>query len=138
METAAERLRSGARVLSVTGYGGTGKTRFSIELFRRLAGDFAGGAALVPLAAVTAASEVMTVVAGTLDVPEAAGRSALDAAEGRNDRAIVIAAAAEALSQRAGVVIAPPRTRDSSSASRRSRRRSRGATWTTSSRRRAS
>ena len=33
---ATERLRDGARVLSVTGYGGTGKTRFAIELFRRL------------------------------------------------------------------------------------------------------
>jgi tetratricopeptide (TPR) repeat protein len=36
------------------------------------------------------------------------GLAAVDAAEGRNDRAIAIAAAAEALSQRAGVVIAHP------------------------------
>ena len=55
LEAAAERLRSGARVLTVTGYGGTGKTRFAIELFRRLAPDYAGGAAFVSLASVTAA-----------------------------------------------------------------------------------
>jgi non-specific serine/threonine protein kinase len=76
---AAARLRAGARVLTVTGYGGTGKTRFSIELFRRLAPDYAGGAAFVSLASVTAAAEVLPAVAVTLDIAEAPGRPALDA-----------------------------------------------------------
>ncbi len=79
LEAAIERVQGGARVLSITGYGGTGKTRFAIELFRRMADAFAGGAAFVSLAAVTEASEVMTVVAGVLDLAEAQGRSALDA-----------------------------------------------------------
>ena len=79
LEAAAERLRGGARVLTVTGYGGTGKTRFSIELFRRLAPEYAGGAAFVSLASVTAPAEVLPTVAIALDIAEAHGRSALDA-----------------------------------------------------------
>ena len=76
---AIERIRAGARVFSITGYGGTGKTRFSIELFRRLESEFAGGAAFVSLASVTNASEVLPTVGIALDIAEAHGRSALDA-----------------------------------------------------------
>jgi hypothetical protein len=169
LESAAGRLREGARVLTVTGYGGTGKTRFSIELFRRLAPAYAEGAAFVSLASVTAPAEVLPTVAIALDIPEARGRSALEAlvtvigdrrvllvldnleqvlaaadapaarrafvlgvraneevgsgpgtglallglaaveaAEGRAERAVAIAAAASALSERAGVVIEHP------------------------------
>ena len=76
---AVERIQAGARVLSVTGYGGTGKTRFSIELFRRLEADYPSGAAFVSLASVTTASEVLPTVGIALDIAEAHGRSALDA-----------------------------------------------------------
>jgi non-specific serine/threonine protein kinase len=79
LESAAERLRGGARLLTVTGYGGTGKTRFSIELFRRMAPEYGGGAAFVSLASVTAATEVLPTVVIALDIAEAQGRSALDA-----------------------------------------------------------
>ena len=79
LESAAERLRGGARVLTVTGYGGTGKTRFSIELFRRIASQYPGGAAFVSLASVTAAAEVLPTVSIALDIGEAHGRSSLDA-----------------------------------------------------------
>ena len=79
LATATERLHAGARVLSITGYGGTGKTRFSIELFRRLESEYPGGAAFVSLASVTAASEVMPTIGTALDIAEAHGRSALDA-----------------------------------------------------------
>ena len=79
LESAADRVRGGARVLTVTGYGGTGKTRFAIELFRRLAPEYPGGAAFVSLASVTAAAEVLPTVAHALDIAEAHGRSALDA-----------------------------------------------------------
>jgi predicted ATPase len=79
LEAAAEQLRSGARLLTITGYGGTGKTRFAIELFHRHAGGHAGGAAFVSLASVTAAAEVLPAVATALAIPEAQGRSALDA-----------------------------------------------------------
>jgi predicted ATPase/tRNA A-37 threonylcarbamoyl transferase component Bud32/tetratricopeptide (TPR) repeat protein len=75
----AQALHDGARVLTVTGVGGTGKTRFAIELFRRLHGDYADGAAFVSLASVTAPDEVMHTIELTLDIAEAHGRSALDA-----------------------------------------------------------
>jgi predicted ATPase/tRNA A-37 threonylcarbamoyl transferase component Bud32 len=77
--SAIERLRAGARLLSITGYGGTGKTRFSVEMFRRLSSDYSGGAAFVSLASVTAAADVMPTVASTLDIAEAHGRSQLEA-----------------------------------------------------------
>jgi len=79
IETASRRLRSGARVLTVTGAGGTGKTRFSIELFQRLHADYPGGAAFVSLASVADADDVMPAVAVALDIAEAHGRSAVDA-----------------------------------------------------------
>ena len=79
LAAAIERLRAGARVLTISGYGGTGKTRFSIELFRRLAGEFAGGAAFVSLASVTSVSDVLPTVGTELGIAEAHGRSALDA-----------------------------------------------------------
>jgi predicted ATPase/tRNA A-37 threonylcarbamoyl transferase component Bud32 len=72
-------LRDGARVLTITGVGGTGKTRFATELFRRLHGDYVDGAAFISLASVTDANEVMPTVGLTLDIAEAHGRSALDA-----------------------------------------------------------
>jgi predicted ATPase len=63
----------------VSWYGGTGKTRFSIELFRRHAPGYQGGAAFVSLASVTEAAEVMSTVTSTLDIAEAHGRSDLEA-----------------------------------------------------------
>ncbi|HLF55647.1 MAG TPA: protein kinase, partial [Thermoanaerobaculia bacterium] len=79
LDLAAARLRGGACVLTVTGYGGTGKTRFASELFNRLAPEYPGGAAFVSLASVTAAAEVLPTVATALEIAEAHGRSALDA-----------------------------------------------------------
>ena len=79
LEAAAEHLRGGARLLTITGYGGTGKTRFAIELFNRLASSHGGGAAFVSLASVTAAADVLPTLATALAIPEAHGRSALDA-----------------------------------------------------------
>ncbi|MBI3983208.1 MAG: protein kinase [Gemmatimonadetes bacterium] len=79
LAAATDRLRDGARMLSITGYGETGKTRFSIELFRRLEADYPGGAAFISLASVTAAAEVLPTVGIALDIAEAPGRTALDA-----------------------------------------------------------
>jgi predicted ATPase/tRNA A-37 threonylcarbamoyl transferase component Bud32 len=77
--SAAEKLRGTTRVLTITGVGGTGKTRFAIEMFDRLRDGYPGGAAFVSLASVTAASEVMPAVATALEIAEAHGRSAVDA-----------------------------------------------------------
>ncbi len=77
--SAADRLRGGVRVLTVTGPGGTGKTRFAIELLRRMQDTYPDGAAFVSIASVTAAADVMPTVGVVLDIAEAHGRSALDA-----------------------------------------------------------
>ena len=79
LESAAALLGGGARLLSVTGYGGTGKTRFAIALFERHASEHPGGAAFVSLASVTAAADVLPTIATALAIPEAQDRSALDA-----------------------------------------------------------
>ena len=79
LKSAVERVQRGARLLTITGYGGTGKTRFSIELFGRLASAYEGGAAFVSLASVTAAAEVLPTIGIALDIAEAQGRSALEA-----------------------------------------------------------
>ncbi len=79
LDLALAALEDGARLLTVTGYGGTGKTRFSTEIFRRLADDFPGGAAFVSVAAVAQADDVMPTVANALGMPEAHGRTAVDA-----------------------------------------------------------
>ncbi|WP_373067759.1 protein kinase domain-containing protein, partial [Gemmatimonas sp.] len=76
---ATERVAVGARVLTVTGTGGTGKTRFAIELFKRLQDDYPDGSAYVSIASVTAASDVMSTIATALGITEAHGRSAVDA-----------------------------------------------------------
>jgi non-specific serine/threonine protein kinase len=76
---AVARIEGGARILTLTGVGGTGKTRLAIELYHRLHRNYAGGAAFVSLASVTDASEVLPTVSTTLDIAEAHGRSALEA-----------------------------------------------------------
>jgi predicted ATPase/tRNA A-37 threonylcarbamoyl transferase component Bud32 len=79
LQQAVERVASGARVLTITGYGGTGKTRFAIELFNRLGAQYDGGSAFVSLASVTCAADVASIISIALDMPEAHGRSAIDA-----------------------------------------------------------
>jgi predicted ATPase/tRNA A-37 threonylcarbamoyl transferase component Bud32 len=79
LNDAVRRLQDGVRILTLTGVGGTGKTRFSIELFSRLHREYIGGAAFVSLASVTDPAEVLPVISTALDITEAHGRSALDA-----------------------------------------------------------
>ncbi|MEJ2205666.1 MAG: protein kinase [Gemmatimonadota bacterium] len=79
LEAALAQLRGGARLLTVTGYGGTGKTRFANELFGLLASGRADGAAFISLASVTEAADVLPTITTALAIPEAQGRSALDA-----------------------------------------------------------
>lgn len=78
LASADASLASGARLLTITGYGGTGKTRFASALQQRVAARYKGGAAYVSLAAVTDANEVLATVATALDITEAHGRSAGD------------------------------------------------------------
>ncbi len=79
LTSAAASLEAGARVLSITGYGGTGKTRFASALQRRVASEFGGGTAFVSLASVTDPKEVMPSISIALDIAEAPGRGPVEA-----------------------------------------------------------
>src|SRR4051794_29862653 len=66
LEAATVWLDRDPRVLTITGPGGTGKTRFSIELARFLAEEADGGTVFVPLAPVRDAALVVPLIAGRL------------------------------------------------------------------------
>src|SRR2546430_1338504 len=74
-----ERLLDPAvRLLTLTGPGGTGKTRLAIEVASGLAGAFPDGLAFVPLAAIRDPSLVPSAIAQALGVLDAGGRPILD------------------------------------------------------------
>jgi non-specific serine/threonine protein kinase len=75
-EIVAGLLRDGARLVTLTGPGGVGKTRLAIEAAHRLAADFPHAVSFVPLAAVRDPALVLPAVARTLGLPEAADRDA--------------------------------------------------------------
>ena len=62
------------RVVTLTGPGGTGKTRLSIELASRMSDLFSGGVYFVELAAVSDAELVPQAIADVLEVPTVARR----------------------------------------------------------------
>jgi predicted ATPase/class 3 adenylate cyclase len=65
-----EKLRDGVRLLTLTGPGGTGKTRLALQAAAEAADDFAEGVWWVPLAALRDPSLVLRHTARTLDVVE--------------------------------------------------------------------
>lgn len=64
-----------ARLVTVTGMGGMGKTQLTIDIARRAAPDFPDGAWFVDLAAVADGSAVPHAVAGVFSVTQQNGRS---------------------------------------------------------------
>jgi predicted ATPase/class 3 adenylate cyclase len=65
-----EKLRNGVRLLTLTGPGGTGKTRLALQAAAEAADEFAEGVWWVPLAALRDPGLVLRHAAQTLDVVE--------------------------------------------------------------------
>jgi non-specific serine/threonine protein kinase len=68
-------LLAEARLVTLTGVGGTGKTRLALEAAHRLSADFPDGAWLVELAPVTHAEAVPNVVGDLLGVRQGPGKA---------------------------------------------------------------
>ena len=71
----AGSLLESARLLTLTGPGGTGKTRLSLELAARAADRFPDGVFFVPLEPISEASLVPATIAQVLGLPDRGGRS---------------------------------------------------------------
>jgi predicted ATPase/DNA-binding SARP family transcriptional activator len=76
-----DRLLAGrdARLIVLTGAGGSGKTRLALEAARRAAGSFANGARLVELAPLHDAALVVPTIARALDVADDPEKEPLEA-----------------------------------------------------------
>jgi len=74
----ARRLFEGTRLLTLTGPGGTGKTRLSLRLAEDLVSDFPDGVYFVALAPIRDPELVPSVIAEVLRLVEAPGRAPLD------------------------------------------------------------
>lgn len=85
-----EQLASGLRLLTITGPGGSGKTRLAIEVANQAQELFPGGQFLVELAAVTDENAVTSHVASALRLRLRADRSLTDAVNGRFDEPMLV------------------------------------------------
>src|SRR5579859_381976 len=72
------RLLGSARLMTLTGAGGSGKSRLALEIATRVLGDFPDGVWLVQLAPLADPTLVPRAIAAVLGVPEQPGRPILD------------------------------------------------------------
>ncbi len=71
-------LLDGARLLTLTGPGGTGKTRLSLEVAARSLDRYADGVFFVELSPVTEVEMVAATIAQALGLPDRGGRTAME------------------------------------------------------------
>ena len=82
LKTIGSLLLSGdARLITLTGAGGSGKTRLAIQAATEVRGEFAGGVCFVPLASITDCDTVVLTIAQALGVRYTGGRTLTDALE---------------------------------------------------------
>ena len=78
LESLRQLLASGARLITLTGPGGVGKTRLALECAALAAADFADGAVFVPLQALTESGQVISEVANAMGVRESGNRPIIE------------------------------------------------------------
>src|SRR3954452_16320662 len=86
------RILGRARLLTLTGMGGAGKSTLAIDLARQCIDDYSGEVHLVELAALTSGDQVATQLAGALRLDLPSGSSPMDAlvAQLRRRRALIV------------------------------------------------
>jgi predicted ATPase/class 3 adenylate cyclase/DNA-binding CsgD family transcriptional regulator len=77
--TQVRELLTENRLVTLTGAGGSGKTRLAIEVARELSGEFGDGIWYVDLAPITDPDVVPIAVARGFELPDQPGRSTMDA-----------------------------------------------------------
>ena len=86
-----EALLDSTRLLTLTGAGGSGKTRLAVEVASRVAKRYEDGVAWVELAPLTAPGMLPTHVAGALGIREEGERPTIDAlADALRDRSMLL------------------------------------------------
>jgi predicted ATPase len=87
------RAVAASRLVTLTGVGGTGKTRLALQVARDLAGDFADGVAFIDLAPVRDPALLATTVARALGLTPASAEAAeAHLAEALRDRELLLVA----------------------------------------------
>ncbi len=91
LATVLELLRGDARIVSILGLGGVGKTRLALAVASEAVADFPEGVVTVELGPVTSADGVLPAIARALDLDEAdAGTSPERLAEGIGARRLLL------------------------------------------------
>jgi predicted ATPase len=70
--------RSDVRIVTLTGFGGIGKTRLALQVAEDLADQFPGGVCFVPLASAGTADQMVSAISQTLGVRESPGQPLLE------------------------------------------------------------
>ena len=74
----AKRLLRSNRLLTLTGPGGTGKTRLSLHVAEEIAGEYPDGVHFVPLASIREPELVPSAIAHSVGIREVSGRPPLE------------------------------------------------------------
>ena len=69
---------SGARLVTLTGPGGIGKTRLALETTTQVADNFTDGVFFVPLDALTEVGQVLSKIANVISIPQSGSRSIIE------------------------------------------------------------